>query len=66
LNKILIFILLSSVIIVYGCASFSELTGFSASKITFNQGVKKINELDEKYGADLKTAPSTTEEKQKI
>lgn len=43
---------------IYGCASFSELTGFAASKMTFRQGVKKISEIDEKYGATLKSAPA--------
>ncbi len=47
-----------SLIIVYGCASFSELTGFAASQMTFKQGVKKISEIDEKYGATLKSAPA--------
>ena len=56
MNKILIFLTLG-LLTAYGCASFSELTGFSNSPMSFKQGVKKINEMDEKYGTTLKSAP---------
>lgn len=51
LNKALIF-LLFGLVIVYGCSS----------QITFNKGVKKIGEIDGKYGASLKSPPATTDE----
>jgi len=41
-------------VLVYGCASSSQT-------ITFEQGVKRINALDEKYGADMKTPLNSTE-----
>tara|TARA_Y100000031_G_scaffold137809_1_gene163205 strand:- start:692 stop:1339 length:648 start_codon:yes stop_codon:yes gene_type:complete len=66
LNKTTIFILMLSLIFVYGCATFSELTGFAASEITFKQGIKKINELDEKYEVDLKTAPSAMDDVEEL
>ena len=62
MNKILIFILMLGLLTIYGCASFSELTGFAASKMTFRQGVKKISEIDEKQlKAKLKGEPIKTE-----
>ncbi len=41
-----------ALIIAYGCAS---------SQLTFKQGAKKINKLDEQYDADIKTPPNSTE-----
>ncbi len=38
----------------YGCAS-------SSKTITFEQGVKRINEIDKEYGVDMKTLPNSTE-----
>ncbi|MBI2208211.1 hypothetical protein HYU50_01845 [Candidatus Woesearchaeota archaeon] len=52
MNKTAIFALLLSLAIVYGCA---------ASQMTFGQGVKKINGLDEKYGSSLKSPPNSTD-----
>lgn len=51
MNKTAIFALILSVAVVYGCA---------ASQMNFGQGVKKINELDKKYGSSLKSPPNST------
>jgi len=53
LNKTIFFILILTLIVLYGCTTGSQMT--------FNQGVKKINELDEKYGVGLKSAPESTD-----
>ena len=34
----------------------------SSETMTFEQGVKRINEIDEKFGANMKTPPNSTEE----
>jgi hypothetical protein len=52
-NKITVFVITLILIVVYGCASYQT--------ITFEQGVKKINEIDQNYGADMKTPPDSTE-----
>lgn len=54
MNKTIIFILLI-LIIVYGCTA-------SSKNLTFDKGVKKINEIDRNYGATLKVPPETAEE----
>ncbi len=51
MNKAIIFVL--SLIIVYGCAS--------SGTVTFDQGVKRVNEIDQNYGADMKIPPNSTE-----
>ncbi len=53
MNKTIIFVLVLFSMILYGCTS--------SETITFDQGVKRINELDEKYNADMKTPPNSTE-----
>ena len=50
----MIFGIVSILIILYGCAS-------SSKSITFEQGVKRINEIDKEYGVDMKTLPNSTE-----
>lgn len=52
MNKTAIFALILSLAIAYGCA---------ASQMTFGQGVKKIDELDKKYGSSLKSPPNSTD-----
>lgn len=46
-------IILSLLVLIYGCAS---------SEVSFNRGVKKVEELDSKHGASLKMAPNSTAE----
>ncbi|MCH8004527.1 MAG: hypothetical protein IH934_07920 [Nanoarchaeota archaeon] len=53
MKKSLIFIFVLSLIVVYGCAS--------SGTITYKQGVKRINEIDENFGATMKTPPDSTE-----
>ena len=53
MNKTIIFALILSLAVVYGCNTSSQLT--------FEQGVKKINELDKKYGSSLKSPPNSTD-----
>jgi len=52
LNKIFILSSLLVLIFVYGC---------SPETIAFKKNVKRINELDEKFGATMKTAPNSEE-----
>ena len=51
MNKTVIFALILSLAIVYGCA---------ASQMDFGQGVEKISELDKKYGSSLKSPPNSS------
>ena len=51
LNKTFILIALS-IVIVYGCTVSTGLT--------FERGVKKLNEFDKSYGATLKSPPNTS------
>jgi len=46
------FIIVLSLIIVYGCTD---------SSIAFKQGVKRINEIDENFGASMKKPPDSAE-----
>lgn len=52
MNKTIIVVLILGLVVVYGCAS---------SQMTFEKGVKKINELDKKYGSGLKSPPNSTD-----
>ena len=52
MDKTIIFALILGLVVVYGCAS---------SQMTFEKGVKKINELDKKYGSSLKSPPNSTD-----
>ena len=54
MNKAIIFGIVLILIIVYGCDS--------SGTITFNQGVKRINKIDDKYGVDMKTVPNSSQE----
>jgi hypothetical protein len=53
MNKPIIFIFVLSLIVAYGCTS--------SENITFKEGIERINEIDEKYGATIKTPPNSTE-----
>tara|TARA_Y100000310_G_scaffold250424_1_gene256637 strand:+ start:1277 stop:1855 length:579 start_codon:yes stop_codon:yes gene_type:complete len=53
MNKPIIFIFVLSLIVAYGCTS--------SENITFKEGIERINEIDEKYGAAIKTPPNSTE-----
>jgi len=53
LNKSIIFLLVLSLIIVYGCTN-PEFK-------SFKKGVEKINKIDEKFDATLKIPPDSTE-----
>ena len=53
MNKSLIFIFVLGLIVLYGCTS--------PETAKFNQGVKRINEIDEKFGASMKTPPDSAE-----
>ena len=55
MNKSIIFGIVLIFALVYGCASSSQV-------ISFEQGVKRINKIDEKFGADMKIPPNSTEE----
>ena len=50
MNKTIIFALILGLAIAYGCSS----------QLTFENGVKKIDELDKKYGSSLKSPPNST------
>ena len=52
MNKTIIFALILGLAVAYGCAS---------SPMTFEKGVKKINELDKKYDSGLKSPPNSTD-----
>ncbi|MCH8329356.1 MAG: hypothetical protein IIB81_03105 [Nanoarchaeota archaeon] len=54
MNKSMIFGIALLLIIVYGCVS--------SGTITFNKGVKRINEIDNQYGVGMKTVPNSTGE----
>ena len=51
LNKSIIFIFVLSSIVLYGCAS--------PETAKFNQGVKRINEIDDEFGSTMKTPPNS-------
>ena len=51
-NKSLIIIVVLVLITIYGCSS---------QDIAFKQGIKKINKLDEEFGATMKIPPNLTE-----
>ena len=51
-NKSLIIIAIFALIAIYGCSS---------QDIAFKQGIKKINKLDEEFGATMKIPPNLTE-----
>ena len=57
MNKPIIFIFVLSLMAVYGCTSSESMSG----PITFKEGVERINEIDEKYGATMETPPNSTE-----
>lgn len=54
MDKSIIFGIVLIFALVYGCASSSQT-------ISFEQGVKRINKIDEKFGADMKIPPNSTE-----
>lgn len=51
-NKIILMLAVFLMAIVYGCAT---------TTVTFNNGIEKINEFDEQFGATMKTPPNSTE-----
>ena len=53
MNKIIIFSILALLIFVYGCASPEDAA--------FKKGVKRINQIDEQFGATMKTPPDSEE-----
>ncbi|MFH0868185.1 MAG: hypothetical protein V1831_02645 [Candidatus Woesearchaeota archaeon] len=54
MSRLMVFGIALILIIVSGCA-------LNSNAITFEQGVKRINEMDEKFGATIKTPPNSTE-----
>jgi len=56
------FILLATLIAVYGCTSISQLSGKTVFDPAFNDGVERINEIHKTYGSTLKSAPETTDQ----
>jgi hypothetical protein len=52
--KIPLIVIFALILIISGCNSSSQ-------SLTFEQGVKKINSIEEKYGANIKTPPQTTD-----
>ena len=52
-NKSLIFIFVLSLIVLYGCTS--------PETAKFNQGVKRINEIDKEFGSTMKAPPDSAE-----
>lgn len=52
-NKITLPMSIFLLIVVYGCVS--------QETITFNEGIKKINEFDKQLGATMKSPPNSTE-----
>ena len=54
MDKSIIFGFALIFVIVYGC--------IPAQTITFEQGVERINEIDDKYGVDMKAVPNSTQE----
>lgn len=53
MSKSMIFGIVLIFVVVYGCVP--------AQTITFEQGIKRINGMDAKFGADIKTSPNSTE-----
>ena len=53
MNKLIIFIIISFLLIVYGC---------SHNPITFKEGVKRINEIDSEFDSSMKTLPDSIED----
>jgi len=53
MNKLLIFIFVLSLIVIYGCDS--------SGTMTFKQGVERIDKMDEELGATMKTPPDSAE-----
>jgi len=51
-NKLILPLAVFLMIIVYGCAT---------TTVTFDSGVKKINEFDKQFGATMKAPPNSTE-----
>ena len=51
MKKSLIFIFVLGLIVIYGCTS--------SDTITFKKGVKRINKIDEQFGATMKTPPDS-------
>ena len=54
MNKIIVFSIISILIFVYGCTIPEDAA--------FKKGVKRINEIDEKFGVSTKTVPDSAEE----
>ncbi|MFC2016737.1 hypothetical protein ACFLUF_03380 [Chloroflexota bacterium] len=54
MNKLMILGIVLSLIIVYGCVG--------SGTITFDEGVKRINEIDKKFDANMKIVPNSTQE----
>jgi len=52
LNKLIFPLAVFLMVIVYGCAT---------TTVTFDNGVKKINEFDKQFGATMKAPPNSTE-----
>jgi len=52
-NKIILQMVILLLIAAYGCVS--------SETVTFNDGIKKINEFDNQFGATMKTPPNSTE-----
>jgi len=53
-NKILLPMAIFLLIVVYGCVS--------SGTVTFDEGVKKINEFDKQFGATMKAPPDSIED----
>lgn len=62
MNKTIIFILLATLIVAYGCANVSQLRGNVVFDPAFNDAVERINEIHESHGSTLKSAPETTDQ----
>jgi len=54
LNKIIIFSILFLLVIIYGCTSPEDAA--------FKKGVKRINEINDKFGVGMKTIPDSEEQ----
>ena len=54
MSKLLMVIFVLSFVVLYGCTSSGTLT--------FDRGVERINEIDEKFGSSVKIPPATTTE----
>ena len=53
MNRIIIFGIITLIVLLYGCNS---------EDIAFKKGVKRLNEIDEKFGTNMKTVPDSMEE----